>query len=409
MSVEPDFLPTEPPPLVARALSTTLLVIAATALAGSIVVRVPETVTGPLVLVPDRGADPVRAPREGLVVRTSVFDARAVEAGDTLYELASEPAGARGAERQLLEATLSSLPKARRDLLDQEQAYRQADSAEASRLTSRIATLDRSIVEKQRQLAILRDLESRARPGVNTGVATASEMANLALSTSRASDELSLLEGDREQTLAARARLRFDTEARSADLRDRLRRLDLETRDASSRLTALRAAGASSGATLAITSPCRGTLLHASIQRVGAVVQQGEALADIACAGGRVRAEVTLPSNGIARVRTGQSVRLLYTAFPYQRHGVRFGEVVWVGPTGTSTARGDSSRFRALVAIDDSTIVVDGSPQPLTPGMDGTARIVVEKRRLITYAFAPLRQLREAMADRPSRPATGLR
>lgn len=48
----------------------------------------------------------------------------------------------------------------------------------------------------------------------------------------------------------------------------------------------------------------------------------------------------------------------------------------------------------------DATIRVDGAERPFVPGMGGTARVVVERRRLIAYAFAPLMQLREAVANR---------
>jgi hypothetical protein len=46
---------------------------------------------------------------------------------------------------------------------------------------------------------------------------------------------------------------------------------------------------------------------------------------------------------------------------------------------------------------------VGGADIALMPGMGGIARVVVERRRLIMYAFSPLMQLRESMADRAPR------
>jgi hypothetical protein len=60
-----------------------------------------------------------------------------------------------------------------------------------------------------------------------------------------------------------------------------------------------------------------------------------------------------------------------------------------------------SAVFRAHVAIADVAIRVDGESRPLKAGMTGRAQVVVGRRPLITYAFEPLRQLRENLASVP--------
>ena len=71
---DPPFLETDPPHWAARGLSTVIIAVFAVAVVAAAVVNVPETVAGPFVLVPERGADPVRSAREG-----TVADVRAVE------------------------------------------------------------------------------------------------------------------------------------------------------------------------------------------------------------------------------------------------------------------------------------------------------------------------------------------
>jgi membrane fusion protein len=107
-------------------------------------------------------------------------------------------------------------------------------------------------------------------------------------------------------------------------------------------------------------------------------------------------------------VRQGQGAKLLYDAFPYQRFGVKFGRVRWVGPATALPAAGaqnpsaaEPQAFRALIDGDDSTIVVSGEPRPLLVGMRGSARVVVGRRSLISFAFEPLRALRENFASVP--------
>lgn len=396
----PPFLDDTPPPVLARALATSLLVVAAAATLAGVLIRVPETVTGRFVLVPAQGADPVRAPKEGVVTRVLAAVARPVHRGDTLFVVASEPALDRGADRAGLEATAATAPVTRADVLDQLEAARLADSVERERLETRVATLERSIVAKREQQGILRDLTERARQGTRSGVTSEEYLARLRLDASQLDDALQAAEGELSDVRAQLGRRAFESRAREAAARERLRRLDLDLRLTRARLGALAVTGAPTAAGLLVASPCDGTVLRLHVRAAGAYVGAGDLLADLACSSDSLLVEVDVPAAGIGQVAAGQDVRLLYDAFPYQRYGVRFGEVAWVGATVEVSAFGDSTGFRARVRPDDLRIRVAGEERALVPGMGGTARIIVARRRLIAYAFAPLAQLREAMADR---------
>ena len=399
----PPYLDDEPPPWLARGLATSALVIAAIVLVAGIVIRIPVVVTGRFMLVPARGVDPVRAPKEGVVSRVGAVQAAALRRGDTLFVLASEPAFDRGADREGFEVTVAEGPVARRDLAAQVEGVRKADASERARLDDRIRSLERSIAAKRDQLSISRDLVERARRGTASGVTTEVDLANLRLSVSRLDDELAVAEGSLADARSARIRLDFDAAVREADYRERVRRLDREIRQAASRLAAVSATGASSSAGVVVLSPCNGTLLRLRVRGAGAFVAQGDVLADLACATDSLVVEVDIPASGIGRVRAGQDVKLLYDAFPYQRYGVRFAEITWTGASSGASALEDSTGFRARARPDDRTIRVDGADRQLLPGMGGTARVVVERHRLIAYAFSPLMQLRAALAVRDER------
>jgi hypothetical protein len=68
------------------------------------------------------------------------------------------------------------------------------------------------------------------------------------------------------------------------------------------------------------------------------------------------------------------------------------------GPSGDPTA-GDAKVFRALIDAKDSTIMVSGEARPLLFGMRGRARVVTGRRSLISFAFEPIRALRENFAS----------
>lgn len=119
--------------------------------------------------------------------------------------------------------------------------------------------------------------------------------------------------------------------------------------------------------------------------------------------GERLQAELMVPQSALALVSPGQSVKLLYDAFPYQRYGVRYGTVQSATPTSISA--GDGSEFAVMADLTEQVVVVSGQARPLLPGMRGTARIVVGRRSLIGFAFEPLRMLRETVAQPPEAPA----
>jgi len=152
-----------------------------------------------------------------------------------------------------------------------------------------------------------------------------------------------------------------------------------------------------------VLAPCSGTLLRQQVKALEALVKEGDLPSELGCPGGKLQAVLTVPQLGTARVRPGLGVKLLYDAFPYGRYGVRYGTLRWMSPASVDSENGRD--FHAFADIEDEAIMVDGQPQPLRPGMRGTAKIVFGKRSLISYAFEPLRQLKESFAEPPQRPS----
>jgi hemolysin D len=148
-----------------------------------------------------------------------------------------------------------------------------------------------------------------------------------------------------------------------------------------------------------VRAPCSGIVLRLAPEVAGGFVQDGEALGEIACSGHALQASLEVPPGEVGRLEAGQGVKLLYEAFPYQRYGVRRGTLAWIAPASVET--GGRAFFPARVDIADQAIPVQGKPRPLLAGMRGRAKIVVGRRRLVSYAFEPLRQLEESVSDAP--------
>lgn len=400
------FLDTDPPHWAARGLSTVLIALFVAAVIVSVTVRVPETVTGSFVLVPERGADPLRASREGIVADIRAVEGQTVPMGATIFVIRSEPVGDRRAEMRSLEVLSSGVRERIANARAEYESQRRADEIEAKRLETRIPSLERVAALKKKQLDMTQEMSEQSRKGQQQGAIGGWEAGRLALDAERLAAETEEASSDLDNTRATLNRLRQDMDTRVVRYRELLRSLTQDGEMAKVRLASMKSnPAAESTGDLVIIAPCNGTVLRMMVNTPGAVVQPGDALGEFACAGERLQVEMNLGQLEVARVRAGQSAKLLYDAFPYQRYGVKFGRVRWVGPASVARTMenpgNDNGAFKALIDAGDSVIVVAGEPRPLLVGMRGRARVVIGRRSLISFAFEPIRALRENLSDAP--------
>jgi HlyD family secretion protein len=462
----PPYLERSPAPWAVRALAGILIVLFVVALLAAIVIRVPETISSRFVLVPVRGVDQVRAARDGSLIEIRAAEAQTIARGDVMFLIRSAAIGDRSAEMRSLEAHVQGATDRLANERQRYESGRLADEQETRRLRDRLGRLVRELDEQQalraardtryqatlaiyrneleitrreidfkrRQFAIARELADRTEIYYQKGVISWLENNNRQLEAGRLEAELQQLEKqvdsgqlkisqlisdyerqqiewkiaadqlatDRREAETAIDKLRHESAARRTTLLELERSLSEDTRRSTIRTSALKAELSDSrGNELSVPAPCAGTVLRLWVQRPGAVVKEGEPLAELACGGGQLQAELTVPPTGVGQVQPAQPVKLLYDTFPYQRHGVRRGTVRWVSPASV-TVDGGGRVFRVFADIEDATITVKGEPRPLTAGMGGRAEVVVGRRALITYAFEPIRQLRESLADAPA-------
>ncbi len=399
---EPDsegrqqFLEGEPPPLVARGLAIFLLSLFVVTAVLAALIRLPETVTASFVLVPMRGADPIRAPRSGHVTEVRALESARVTKGKVLFVLLSPGEADRNAELVTAEARERGAREGLANAQRKEQAETLSAEEEMKRLLERTEFLQRIISLKAEQLRLTEEQAARARLLHEQGLTSADEQDDSRIRRAGVASDLEQLQTDLRENRTAIEKLRYASAARRVSFLEEERTLLEQANEARIQIDAVRGeVSGSAPGQVEIEAPCDGTILRLGVRGEGAVVRDGETLAEIGCVGERLQAELTVPQGGLSRLRPGQNVKLLYEAFPYQRFGVKVGIVRWASPSGTTI--GGAPVFRAFAELDDQTIRVDGEDRPLSPGMMGNARIVVGRRSVISYVFAPLRQLREAI------------
>ena len=395
------FLESDPPHWAARGLSILIIVLFALMLLAAAIVHVPETVSGRFTLVPITGTDPVRTAREGIVVDVRAHEGDSVPRGVPLFVIRSSSVNDRTADRRTLESQRRSNTERLLLLEQQYQSSRRADSTDARRLQSRVAYLERTIKSKSSRLAVMQQIADASDSGVKRGALGAVEAQRLELDARAVGEEVDAATNDLAETRADIARLEQGILTRQIEYRQARAAIEEALERDGIRASSLgRDPIASSDSGFVLASPCAGTILRLRVNAPGAVVREGDTLAEVACHGAPLQGELVLPQAGVPLVQRGQGVKLRFDAFPYQRYGVRFGTVRWLGPAGLSAQ--DSGAFRAIIDLSESSIRVRGRMRPLLPGMGGQADIVVGRRSLVSYAFEPLRALRESFADAPA-------
>jgi len=395
----PPFLQDSPPLWAARALSTVLLALFVVAVVALLVVRVPETVAANFVLTPVRDADPIKALHPGIVSQVNVVEAQVVREHDLLFVVASELVGDRVSERRVIDARLAGGNNRQTNEKVKYENQQRADEQERQRLEQRLATLQRQVEVKQRELALTEDIAARRTKEFDQGVLSAMDANRAKLDVEKLAGEVEVIRAAMVDARNAMARITFEMASRTAAYAETERSIGEELTTYRARKSVLDQDRLREGNALSVEAPCAGTVVTLHVRNPGTVVDEGDPLAELVCAGQPLQAELQLPERGLALVHIGQPVKLLYDAFPYERYGVQYGTLTWLSPASSAGARGPM--FRAFAELGAETVGVQGTPRAVLPGMTGRAAVIVGQRTLVSYALEPLRQMRESLSAGP--------
>ncbi|MAG33453.1 MAG: hypothetical protein CL908_21460 [Deltaproteobacteria bacterium] len=397
---DPPFLEPLPDPWVVRGLATLLLSGFVVALLLASAVSVPETVTSGFVLRPAHGNNPVRTPQAGMVSRVEIVEGQPIVEGGTLFVVRSQAIGERSSELRALEAESEGTREALVLAREKFESERRAEREALLRQRAENDSLERSLDLHRREVELTAEVLGRFQKLADQGFVSRTDLIRHEREANEAELALRTEQSERAAAEARLEQLELRHERRELTRKDSERQLLDQIEQTEIRVAPLvESLARRTGSELTIAATCSGSVVRLEVQAPGSFVQAGEILGEIACENEPLKAHLTLPKTDLALLEPGQSVKLLFDAFPYQRHGVRYATLRWISPASVEV-RGDRV-FRALADVEDEAIIVNGKPRALKPGMGGAAKIVVGRRRVIAYAFEPLRQLRESMRAGP--------
>lgn len=146
-----------------------------------------------------------------------------------------------------------------------------------------------------------------------------------------------------------------------------------------------------------LKSPIDGTVFELPVQSVGAVVQSGEPIAEIAPLGSSlvVRAQMPTTQRESGSLAIGMPVKIKFDAYPFQDYGVVEGHLSWISPDSqmTETEQGQIETFDLEIELDQLNLKTLEPQMTLNPGQTATAEIIVRQRRVIDFVLDPVKKL----------------
>jgi multidrug resistance efflux pump len=383
LDTESDMLPQDPPPFIVRWTAWLLLGFIVCALILSIVLRLPETVRCPFVLVPANGADSIQSPRQGVITK-AVTEGQKVSKGEELFVLRSDEV--RGWETQ--STTMNEELKSKMTSLEQ------ADTAYEAQLQIKKEEVEQARSEvgfRENHTRTSRDLVNRMQRLTKQGGESEVEFIKLQLDLAGSEKDLSVSQRtlqaatlDQHRLETEHARVRQEQATEIQNLKTRLEALKSDLENTKDNL-------------LTIRSPYDAVVISTEKNDVGSVVPQGAILCQLSTQDTKPRARLTLNEAGLPKLASAQKVRYFFDAFPYQRYGAVTGKLEWVSPSAVSAP--DGLHFIALASLDRTVISPGKKSLALRVGMRGEAHIVIGGRSPIEYVLEPIHQLRENMSQ----------
>ena len=328
---------------------------------------------------------------QGEVAQVHVRSGQSVPAGAPLVTL-SLAQGADGLAAQLAQMDSQDLELARQLELDASIGATEVSTLEQQRssLAAAIASLERQRTLAQGQIRLAEAATRRAVELASEGAGTQRQVEDSRAALLARRSELETLT---ERLIAQREALR--TVAGQASQRR------LEAERSRSVLTAQRAGLAEQrdrlrrSDRLVLTAPVAGEIGDVGVQP-GQRAAPDRSVVTILPQGGRLEAWLYAPSRAVGFVRPGQQVRLLFDAFPYERHGAGRGTVVAVSrvpvdPDAIESQLGIAEPvFRIRVRLDRAAPRVPAGERALRPGMTLSASLILERRSLWELLLAPV-------------------
>lgn len=151
-----------------------------------------------------------------------------------------------------------------------------------------------------------------------------------------------------------------------------------------------------------LKAPIDGVVQQLAVTTLGGVVTAAQPLLTVVPENTPLEIEAQVMNRDVGHLRAGQRVINKVETYDFTRYGYIEGEVLWVGTDAVQDPKlGLVYPVRIKLAQTETPYAINGKKGVVTAGMNVTADIRTDERRLIEYLLAPmLRYKQEALRER---------
>lgn len=356
------------------------------------------------VVVPDTGVVKILARQSGVISKRSVHEGQHVSKGMPLFDISTDLQTVNG---NTAVALIGQAQDRRRSLEDEVKKRKELQQRERETLLSKIQSLRASLRELDSEITSQREHVSIAEEGLGRYQSLfaadyiSKDQLQQAASTSL-DQHARLLSLDRERQALVQSIATLKSELLGLDAKHANELAEMHRRilDVDQMLLEGEVRRQS-----VLVAPSSG-IVGAVIAEEGQSVDVNRPVASIIPDGAQWQVHLFVPSIAAGFLHVGDSVRIRYHAYPYQKFGQYHATVAIIASTtsppaelastgmpGASDNRSGVEYYRVVATVDQQDVQAYGKRVPLRAGMSLQADIQQEHRRLYEWALEPLLSL----------------
>jgi membrane fusion protein len=359
-------------------------------------------------LMPSAGLITVASPSAGLITSSAVAEGQQVKEGDLLFIISLDATSTNGPTQERVIEHLKqqklAVEKARALRLAGAEVEKQSLAEQIEKLKSQGKHLAEQVALQTQAIRPLRDRSQVLQNAVRSGIVRDSEYQYQNYILNQSVTQLGYLEQSLLQLETRISEMGANHALFDTKLAQEINQLDRAILQLDQQITEAQARRA-----IEVRAPAAGTLTSIRVHP-GEQVPAGVPLLTLLPSSSKLYAHFYVDSSAIGFIAKGQPVIMRYAAFPFQRYGLYKGEVTEVtrapvrGAGTHSTGRDQDEETKAAgglyrIVVDPELPYVDanGEQKALEAGMKVEADIAIERRRVVSYLFDPLKHLRRSV------------
>jgi hemolysin D len=138
-----------------------------------------------------------------------------------------------------------------------------------------------------------------------------------------------------------------------------------------------------------LVSPVAGTVHGLAAYTIGGVVTPAQPVVTIVPDGTPLVVEAMALNKDIGFLKVGQEAEVKLDTFPFQKYGTVKGKVLAISPDAFDDEK-LGPVYRIKVALERTSLAVNGRQTPVSPGMTAAVEVKTGKRRIIEFFLSPV-------------------